>query len=326
MKIKLNLVFITSIVIGFWYVSGRSYLDGLMNSTGFSTAHLGVDVSDYAYYGFLYSYHQILWVGVGISSIFLIIELVKRKSKILKEFYFFLAWLKHNFFEKGMQFNEIKVRNRISSKMLEDSLNAKELNFPLILNLWSAFNVFFPFILLAVIYNWIDFYNEGTERRKKEILDGISYIESDNDKYFELICGKETCIYTTKDFSKSISKKEYTIKTKTLKSTNTQNLINKEKLFPAFEFNKETNKDYITYFYQISMTKELNQNDLKNNLKLLSKSKKIYAPISNDKTIFLNSLSKESNSPIFLAFKIPSNEHVDFIFAHKIPYKFHLLN
>ncbi|MDS7926162.1 hypothetical protein [Acinetobacter sp. V115_6] len=321
MKFKINLVFLTSIIIGFWYVSGRSYLDGVMHSTGFSTAHLGVEVSDYAYYGFLYSYHQILWLGLVISTLLLFFKIIKTKNSILKGIYYFLAYLKHKFFEKGMLFNEIKVRNQISSKILEGSLKAKELNFPLILNLWSAFNLIFPVILLAIIYNWINFYNEGEEEGEKTILTGISYIESDNDKYFELICGKGNCIYQTKDFSKSISKKEYTIKIKNLKSITTYNFIEIDKSFSAFEVDKHTNKENIIYLYQVNMTKELTQNDLKSHISLCTKENKIYQPIVIEKTVSLNLLANRPELPIFLTFELPKNEKVEFIFAHKPPYQ-----
>ncbi|MBJ8481941.1 MULTISPECIES: hypothetical protein [Acinetobacter] len=97
MKTKFNIVFITSIILGFWYVAGRSYFDGLLNTTGFNPAHIGMEVSDYTYFGFLHSYPHLLITGFISSALYLIYEAFKRKNIFLTEFYFCLAKINHIF-------------------------------------------------------------------------------------------------------------------------------------------------------------------------------------------------------------------------------------
>lgn len=320
MKIKLNLVFTTSLTLGFLYTSGRSFLEGMVSETGFSIPYIGIEFTDYTYYGFLHSIKYLIWLVFTISCLYLLQEIYKRKKYFMPELYFIAHKIKHHLFQKGIFFNEIKVKNSISNNIVEKNIKSKEFKFINILTLWYLFNTSIPLIILLILYHWIDFYKIGEKERKATVLNGIHYLIKDKEKYFHVICGKDACIYQTKDFSKSISIKEYTIKTNSLKYTKTKNFINNKQLFPAFLLTEESKGKYNTYIYQIGITKELKREQLINNIKLVSKSKNIYISIINDKTIFLNKISNQSDSPIFLAFRLPANEKVDFIFTHKIPY------
>ncbi|KHF77810.1 hypothetical protein PJ15_0866 [Acinetobacter sp. neg1] len=191
---------------------------------------------------------------------------------------------------------------------------------------WYTFIAFYPLILLGFLYYLINFYNLGEISRNERVLNGESYIIKDNEKYFGIVCGKENCIFQTKDFSKNLSLKDNSIKNNKLQPTKTYNLTNQNSIFSAFEIEQVKNKNYIIYLYQITPKQDLNKNDLKDHLSLFSKKGVVYRPIVNQKVILLSSLSDKPNLPVFLAFKLPLNDQVDFIFNHKIPYKLSLKN
>ncbi|WP_270387598.1 hypothetical protein, partial [Acinetobacter guillouiae] len=52
-SIKIDLAFITSIYIGYLYLSGRIYLNGMTYKSGNDTTNIGFDISDYTYEGFI---------------------------------------------------------------------------------------------------------------------------------------------------------------------------------------------------------------------------------------------------------------------------------
>ncbi|OON26953.1 hypothetical protein BI372_09395 [Acinetobacter pittii] len=59
----------TPIFLGYFYVCGQAFLEGITLNTGFDANFLELEFNQYFYYGFLYSYHYFILIPIAISLI-----------------------------------------------------------------------------------------------------------------------------------------------------------------------------------------------------------------------------------------------------------------
>lgn len=64
MRISFSATFLTSLALGFLFVTGRSIIEGAVLKTGINYQLLGFEFTDYAFYGFLYCYHYLLIINL----------------------------------------------------------------------------------------------------------------------------------------------------------------------------------------------------------------------------------------------------------------------
>lgn len=113
MRISFSATFLTSLALGFLFVTGRSIIEGAVLKTGINYQLLGFEFTDYAFYGFLYCYHYLLIINLLISLSYIFyhcflhrLELKIRISYINIKFKNWVSG-KHNNIDKE-QYYEVK--------------------------------------------------------------------------------------------------------------------------------------------------------------------------------------------------------------------------
>jgi hypothetical protein len=311
MKFKFDIVYITSLILGFLYISGRSFLDGFVSTTGFTVAYFGFDFSDYTYYGFLSSYHHLLWLSIIIPIVYLAIKFIKNKHSYTPKIIFILKKLIHFTFNRKEYFDELKTRNLIAAQQFERKINASKESFSRHISISYYFMVISILIIFGVVLYWGDFLKRGQLEAHDQALTSISYVTNNQDKLFFVICGKERCLYRSKNLEMSLATKRFDVATKNLTFINTHNLSKPKNLFPAFILDKKEEKDKVLFIFQVQVPNDKERRSYTNNFKIKTKNGKYYLPVENDTAKRLTDLSSDRDLTIFLAFEIPNSETIE---------------
>ncbi|WP_196081071.1 hypothetical protein, partial [Acinetobacter sp. Res13-Abat-PEC09-P3-02] len=92
-----------------------------------------------------------------------------------------------------------------------------------------AASLFIYWVLLI----WISKSNDGQKNAVSDVLEGVTYVENSEKKFFLILCGKERCVYATKDFKNFYNTKKDEINAKTLESIDIKSAVNNKVDFKA---------------------------------------------------------------------------------------------
>lgn len=216
--LTLSVTYFISAFLGYHYIAGRAYIEGITLNTGITYSFLNFDFSDYFFYGFLHSFHLLLFVPIIIGVIWFIIVFIR----------------------------EIK-----SSKKDDDATKANKL-WKLETHLILIFTVVGTVIILLFIplIHWLKLHEEGHITKVKSIASSTDYIVHNNHKFFNLICGKERCLYAKKDLSGFYNTKKDEYETFILKPYTVLNYHNNSE--NIYSQSIQTKKKKNTYFSLIN--------------------------------------------------------------------------
>ncbi|WP_196077979.1 hypothetical protein, partial [Acinetobacter sp. Res13-Abat-PEC12-P3-01] len=238
MRISFSATFLTSLALGFLFVTGRSIIEGAVLKTGINYQLLGFEFTDYAFYGFLYCYHYLLIINLLISLSYIFyhcflhrLELKIRISYINIKFKNWVSG-KHNNIDKE-QYYEVKRSEYSKARnfsLLDELL--KHASFSYIF--FVAASLFIYWVLLI----WISKSNDGQKNAVSDVLEGVTYVENSEKKFFLILCGKERCVYATKDFKNFYNTKKDEINAKTLESIDIKSAVNNKVDFKAYKLHE----------------------------------------------------------------------------------------
>ncbi|ENU24221.1 hypothetical protein F993_01537 [Acinetobacter proteolyticus] len=282
--LTLSVTYFVSAFLGYHYIAGRAYIEGITLNTGITYSFLGFDFSDYFFYGFLHSFHLLLYIPLIIGFIWFII--VFRR--------------------------EIK-----NSKKDDDEAKANKL-WKLETHMIFMFTTVGTIILLLLIplKHWISLQEEGHKTKIRSISDSIDYVVKDKEKFFTLICGKDRCLYAKKDLSGFYNTKKDEYETFILQPYTIINYNNNSKNQYAYLLSKEKQGQDNLYIFQIDKTNLSNLRDISVLLKAKTNSSKNYSPTISKNSTFLNTLYQENSGVFFVGFSISVTEEVDFLYIN----------
>lgn len=322
--IKIDLAFITTIYLGYLYLSGRIFIDGAIYKTGNETTNIGFDFTDYVYEGFLINLGIPQYIILAVCIIYFIARL-KVNKKEYEISYLLLCEFLNN--PSGFSKNDFKgTRNRVLRKYILDSRRKKKVG------LFHSFhnNLLISYLLMITLLISLmlfflrlsDFSVQGQEASLSRVLSSSVYILKDKEKMYQLACGKDKCIYANKIFSNFIAIKEDEKKTYILEEI--PSFSSKYKT-TAFILSSKKNKKTQEVIVQINMHSRKEPIPYKYDVKLTTSTdhhnQKIYSDQPNDFSDKLNSIQfvKEKSIPYFAYFKIPSDENITSISIESLP-------
>ncbi|MEJ7564920.1 hypothetical protein WKI25_08965 [Acinetobacter baumannii] len=290
------------IFLGYFYICGQAFLEGITLNTGFDANFLELEFKQYFYYGFLYSFHYFIFIPILISLIWFTISLYKNlpkntyKSNTNKETKNIL-----NTKIKRLKSTEIVQKNDLSSVFV----------------LISLFLVFFIIVLLLFpLKHWINLSDLGENKKHENILRSTTYTIQDNKKYYPLICGKNRCIYSNKNLNNFISIKDGNYNHLKLESFPVVNYFNRSTNTYAFKIEEEKKDMFKILTLQIQTNSKFSASLYLFNIKLRTTNGNHYVPTQTSLTNQLNELANLEGDPIFVSFKVFKNENIDYLYLH----------
>ncbi|RZG48086.1 hypothetical protein [Acinetobacter wuhouensis] len=330
MKISFSATFLTSLALGFLFVTGRSIIDGAVLNSGFNYQLLGFEFSDYAFYGFMYCYHYLLIINLLISLTYLLYQCflhrLELKIRISYLYHKLKIWQKDEdkLIDKESFYNKKRIEYNSSEKfnLLDELLKQ------------ASFSYFFFIVTSLLIYwallIWVSKSNDGQKDALSDVLGGVTYIENSGQKYFLILCGKERCLYATKDFEHYYNSKKDEMNTNVLEKVNIVSANYKNVNFKAYILNKIQAVDGNIVTLQINLDPKTNI-DRKNfdcNLNLISTPPKImnnikeetHHALSLQETRSINNLIDENDSKTyFISYFLPQGQEIKNLYYDNLP-------
>lgn len=278
--LTLSITYFISVFLGYHYMAGRAYLEGLTVHTGIDYPFLGFEFSDYVFYGFLNNFQFSLTLPLIIGSI-----------------WFFC-----------ILYRTIKKNRKTSNEEIANNMWKLETHVFLIL----AFIIsFILFILLVPLKSWLSVQNDGVNTKLKALEQSTNFISVNNEKYFHLVCGKDRCLYGKKDLSGYYSVKEDEHKTSTLPYYQIINYYDNTELDFAYLIDQKIEKKKKVYIFQVSSSKFPMKRDIYFSLKAKSDKGHDYLPEIKIEAAYLNSIYREETNAYFISFSLPVDENIE---------------
>ncbi|MCH7395939.1 hypothetical protein MMP66_16935 [Acinetobacter dispersus] len=284
--LTLSVTYFVSAFLGYHYIAGRAYIEGITLNTGITYSFLGFDFSDYFFYGFLHSFHLLLYIPLIIGFVWFIIVFRREIKNYKKD---------------------------------DDEAKANKL-WKLETHMIFMFTTVGTIILLLLIplKHWISLQEDGHKTKVKSISDSIDYVLKDKEKFFTLICGKDRCLYAKKDLSGFYNTKEDEYETSILQPYTIINYSNNSKNYYAYLLSKTKKVKNNLYIFQIDKATFGNLRDISVLLKAKTNSSKNYSPISSENSNRLNTLYQENSGVFFVGFSIPVTEEVEYLYINHV--------
>ncbi|USP42187.1 hypothetical protein [Acinetobacter sp. XS-4] len=316
-------------LLGYLYVSGRYFIIGSVEQTGYDYINLGFDFHDYVFQGFIANFRVSSFLALILAPP---LTLILRHffyakepfDKINIKFSYFIVLLIHKFFKRNKYIDKKELLKEEENKYFERKEKAEKN--PLSKTLLTSYylSIFLYLFLLASLVKILDFYKQGKESAQSSVLGSITYIKDDDSQRFRVICGKEVCIYANKNFDSFKKLKEDDYPDKDLQQIDNlaENspflffLLSEKQLSPIEKVvyvqihSKEINlHDENPYFFRAYTRK------VRPYLSNLKFEKGCYKDIENDEIKALNQKASENKEklPYFVAFKIPVEQSIDHI-------------
>lgn len=316
-------------LLGYLYVSGRYFIIGSVEQTGYDYINLGFDFHDYVFQGFLANFRISSFLALILAPPLILIlrQFFYAKEpfdKINIKFSYFIALFIHKCFKRNKSIDKKELLKEEENKYFLRKEKAEKN--PLSKTLLTSYylSIFLYLFLLASLVKILDFYKQGKESAQSNVLGSITYIKDDDSQLFRVICGKEVCIYANKNFDsfKKIKEDDYPDK-------DLQQINNLEKNSPFFFFllsEKQLSPIEKVVYVQIH-SKEINLHSknpyffraytrkVRPYLSNLKFEKGCYKDIENDEIKGLNQKASQNKEklPYFVAFKIPIEQSIDHI-------------
>lgn len=323
-SIKIDLAFITSIYIGYLYLSGRIYLNGMTYKSGNDTTNIGFDISDYTYKGFI--------VNLGLPQYLIILgALLYFLLKIYaqKKHYKLNLIILYRIILKFINKERID-KNLIKIQVIRDFIKStkKKKKFSLADVFQSDFLISYLFMLFGLLglmmflLKLSNFSLQGQESSYSNVLNSSTFILKNDQKLYSYICGKEKCIYSNKNYNYFYTLKKDEVESFKLEEIKSFSSNHNTTAYILESKNNKKDKEYLIqinihnrkaptpYVFDVQLTTLKDQNI-----------RQVYSPEVNDLTSNLNniSFSVEKNIPYFVYFKIPINEKIESISLESLP-------
>ncbi|MPW44757.1 hypothetical protein [Acinetobacter guerrae] len=282
--LTLSVTYFVSAFLGYHYIAGRAYIEGITLNTGITYSFLNFDFSDYFFYGFLHSFHLMLFVPIIIGLIWFIIVFTR----------------------------QIKNSKRDDDVTKANKLWKLETHLILIFTLVGSFII----LLFIPLKHWISLQEDGYKIKVRSISNSIDYVLKDKEKYFTLICGKDRCLYAKKDLSGYYNTKKDEYETLLLKSYTIINYSNNSKKHYAYLLSKTKYNKNNEYIFQIDKKTLNNLKDISILLKAKTDTSKNYATTLSKDSILLNTLYQENSSVLFVSFSIPITDEIEYLYIN----------
>lgn len=223
-------------LLGYLYVSGRYFIIGSVEQTGYDYINLGFDFHDYVFQGFLANFRISSFLALILAPPLILIlrQFFYAKEpfdKINIKFSYFIALFIHKCYKRNKCIDKKKLLEEEENKYFQRKEKVEKN--PLSKTLLTSYylSIFLYLFLLASLVKILDFYKQGKESAQSNVLGSITYIKDDDSQLFRVICGKEVCIYANKNFDsfKKIKEDDYPDK-------DLQQINNLEKNSPFFSF------------------------------------------------------------------------------------------
>lgn len=290
------------IFLGYFYVCGQAFLEGIISSTGFDANFLELEFNQYFYYGFSYSYHYFFFIPLLIFLIWFTFSLYKYFPK--------------NINKKNIQ-SETKNILNTKIKRLKSSDTIQKDDFSSEFVLISLFLAFFVVVLLFFpLKHWLNLSDMGVDKKYEVILRSTNYTIQENKKYYPLICGKNRCIYSNKSLNNFISIKDGNYNHLELESFPVVNYFNRSAGTYAFKIEEEKKDNFKILTLQIPTNSKFSASLYLFNIKLRTTNGKHYVPTQTSLTNQLNGITDLERAPIFVSFKVCKNENIDYLYLH----------
>lgn len=321
MKISFSATFLTSLALGFLFVTGRSIIEGAVLNTGIDYQILGFEFTDYVFYGFLHCFHYLIIINGLISISYILYHCYKHRLELkIRVSYMsakFLNWV------NGMLLT-INKKTYYEAKRKEYS-ESKEFNLLDELLKHASFSYFFLITTTLIIYSilliWISKSNDSQRDTQSNVLEAITFIENSEKKYFLIMCGKDRCIYATKDFKNFFNSKDYKINTHVLENIDIKSAVDNEVDFKAYKLyeTQTLNGKIITVQINMKAKSKTDKTQLDCLLHLISSSPKImnnvkdethYALKSQEMRSINNLLNKEDTKAYFIRYFLPEGQEL----------------
>lgn len=301
-----NIISLTAVLIpiflGYFYVCGQAFLEGITLNTGFDANFLELEFKQYFYYGFLYSFHYFFFIPFVIFLIWFTISLYKYFPK-----------------KKYIKNTQRETKNILKTKIkrLKNSEIARKDDFSSEFVLISLFLAFFIIVLLLFpLKHWINLSDMGVDKKHENILRSTTYTIQENKKYYPLICGKNRCIYSNKSLNNFISIKDGNYNHLKLESFSVVNYFNRSAGTYAFKIEEEEKDNFKILTIQIPTDSKLSASLYLFNIKLRTTNGKHYVPNQTSLSNQLNGIADLDGDPIFVSFKVSKNENIDYLYLH----------
>lgn len=322
--IRIDLAVITALYLGFLYLSGRIFLTGSVEVSGNDPTNIGFDVTDYTYNGFLVTLGAPQYLIIGACLVFFIIRLLTYKK------YYHLTLLIIAELIKNLLNNSIVPFHQVKFKVLRSYI--KKLKKKKKIDLLYIFQrdlllsyllmLFGLVVLMKFFFQLSDYSMQGQESSYAEVLQSNTYIKKDDKKLYEVICGKEKCVYSNKNYDYFYTAKNEEVETFKLPTITS---FSKNKETKAYLYDFKIGKEFNEYFIQINISPRLEPTPFTYDVKLTTvndkSQKKIYTPPKNQIVDQMNNINfqKEKNIPYFVYYKVPKDEKIESISLQDIP-------
>ncbi|MGK7248434.1 hypothetical protein ACSNOU_05060 [Acinetobacter oleivorans] len=278
--LTLSITYFISVFLGFHYMAGRAYLEGLTVHTGIDYPFLGFEFSDYVFYGFLNNFQILLILPLIIGTICFLYIL----------------------------YRTIKNNRRKTDEEIANNMWKLETYIFLIL---AGIIVSVFIIALFPLKAWLSDQNDGVNTKLKALEQETSFISVNNEKYFLLVCGKDRCLYGKKDLSNYYSLKKDEHKTSNLPYYQIINYYNNTELDFAYLIDQKIEKKKKVYIFQVSRSKFPLKRDIYFSLKAKSYKGHDYLPEIKIEAAYLNSIYREETNAYFISFSLPVDENIE---------------
>lgn len=292
----------TPIFLGYFYVCGQAFLEGITLNTGFDANFLELEFNQYFYYGFLYSYHYFILIPIAISLIWFTNSFYKSFPKKIYKSPF-----------------PSNTKNILTSKLkrIKNQENNLKNDFG------SEFVIIITFLVVSIIVllilplkHWLNLSDMGVDKKYKNILGSTTYTIQNNKKYYPLICGKNRCIYSNKSLNNFISIKDGNYDHLKLESFPVVNYFNRSSSTYAFKIEEEKKGNFKLLTIQIPTNSKFKASLYLFNIKLRTTNGRHYVPTQTSLSTQLNEIADLEGTPIFVSFKVCKNENIDYLYLH----------
>lgn len=330
MKISFSATFLTSLALGFLFITGRSIIEGAVFKTGINYQILGFEFTDYAFYGFIYCYHYLLFINLLISLSYLLYHCFLHRLELKIRFSYIkvklCSWVigEHKNIDKE-KYYEIK-RNQYNKarkfSLLDELLKQASFSY--------VFFVVASLLIYWVLLIWISKSNDGQKNAISDVLEGVTYVENSGNKFFLILCGKERCVYATKDFKNFYNTKKDEINAKTLERVDIKTAVNSKVDFKAYKLHetKTLTGKLVTFQINLDLKSKTDKTDLDCLLYLVSSSPKVmnkikdethYAVKTNQIHSINNSLDKNDTKAYFISYFLPNGQELKNLYFYILP-------
>ncbi|MFV5343574.1 hypothetical protein VXQ28_08550 [Acinetobacter oleivorans] len=310
-------------------MSGRYFIIGSVEQTGYDYINLGFDFHDYVFQGFsanlkVSSFLVLILAPPLVLTFRHVIKTKKILDKFNVKFSYFIKLLTQRYIKRNKKIDEKKLFRKIAKEYFKKQKKIKDNSFSKTLLTSYYLSIFTYIFLIAALVKILDFYERGKEGAQSNVLGSITYIKDDDSQLFRVICGKEVCIYANKNFDtfKKIKEDEYPDKDLQQIDSLAKNspflffLLSEKQLSPIEKVvyvqihSKEINLHSENPFFFRAYTRK--ERPYLSNLKF---EKGCYKDIENDEIKALNQKASENKEklPYFVAFKIPVEQSIDHI-------------